>query len=198
METNIKKPFYKKGWVWVIAIIVLFIAIASSDGSDKKDTATNSNKPAVTDNSKANMSTNTNTEDKQAETKEFYKVGEVAKVDEVEISVTKVEKSKGSEFDEPKSGMEFVIVTVKIKNASKEKIDYNPFDFKLQNSKGQITDEAFSTVNQDTALQSGELAPGGEVEGSMVFEEPKGDKGLLLQYQDNMFSDDAKLQFKLN
>lgn len=33
----------------------------------------------------------------------------------------------------------------------------------LQNSKGQIEDETFSNVNEDTALKSVGLAPGGEV-----------------------------------
>ncbi|WP_370659637.1 hypothetical protein [Clostridium tyrobutyricum] len=50
----------------------------------------------------------------------------------------------------------------------------------MQNSKGQIEDETFSNVNEDTALKSGELAPGGEVEGTVVFEEIVGDKRMLL------------------
>lgn len=143
--------------------------------------------------------TNTNSSNTQKEqVKEFYQVGEPATINGAEITVLKVEKSKGTEFDKPKSGMEFVIVTVKIKNTGKDKLAYNPFYFKIQNSKGQITDIALSTVNHDTALQSGDLAPGSEVEGSLIFEEPINDSGLILQYQDNIFSKEAKLQFKLN
>ncbi|HAA63831.1 MAG TPA: DUF4352 domain-containing protein [Thermoanaerobacter sp.] len=143
--------------------------------------------------------TNTNSSNTQKEqVKEFYQVGETAAINGTEITVLKVEKSKGTEFDKPKSGMEFVIVTVKIKNTGKDKLSYNPLYFKMQNSKGQITDIAFSTINQDTALQSGDLAPGGEVEGTLIFEEPINDSGLILQYQNNIFSKEAKLQFKLN
>ena len=48
--------------------------------------------------------------------------------------------------------------------------------------------DAFTTVDQDTALKSGELIAGGKVEGTLVFEETKGDTGLVLIYNDNMWS----------
>ncbi|MDI6604042.1 MAG: DUF4352 domain-containing protein [Thermoanaerobacteraceae bacterium] len=146
-------------------------------------------------NSPTNSAQSNNTTQEKA--KQFYNVGETAKVNGAEMTVTKVEKSNGTEFDKPKDGMEFVIVTVKIKNGGKDKLSYNPFYFKMQNSKGQITDETFSTINQNTALKSGDLAVGGEVEGSIIFEEPVNDNGLVLQYQDNIFNKEAKLQFKL-
>lgn len=114
------------------------------------------------------------------------------------MTVTNVSKSNGEDFDKPKDGSEYVIVSVKIKNNSKEKVSYNALYFKMQNSKGQITDDAFTTVDQDKQLKSGELAPGGEVAGDVVFEEPVGDKALVLQYQNDIFEDGVKLQFKLN
>nr|WP_243462948.1 DUF4352 domain-containing protein [Mesobacillus boroniphilus] len=91
------------------------------------------------------------------------------------MTVTKVEKSAGSEFDQPKDGHEYVVVTVEIENAGDENISYNPFDFKMANSQGQIVDQAFTTIDTSTALQSGELAPGGKVSGTIAFEQPAGD-----------------------
>lgn len=143
-------------------------------------------------------STATSTQSNKDKLKDSYGINETAKYKDVEMTVTKVEVSNGSEFDKPKDGKEFVIATVKIQNNSDNKLSYNPFYFKVQNSQGQVEDGTFSTVNQDTALKSGELVKGGQVEGSVNFEEPIGDKGLLLQYQDNVFLDNAKLQFKLN
>lgn len=105
------------------------------------------------------------------------------------LTVTKVEKSAGGDFDKPKDGHEYVIVTVEINNAGDENISYNPFDFKMSNSQGQIVDQAFTTVDTNTALQSGELAPGGKVSGTIAFEQPAGDTNLQLQYTPSFWSD---------
>ncbi|MEY8000461.1 DUF4352 domain-containing protein [Clostridium sp. Mt-5] len=176
---------------FIIAIILIGgIGSALSDGKDKKDTSVKTSTKEV--------SQKKQDEPKKDELKDFYNVGETANYKGIQMTVTKVDKSNGSEYDKPKEGKEFVIATVKIKNGSKDKISYNPFYFKIQNSKGQIEDGTLSTVDQDTALKSGELAPGGEVEGTVIFEEPIGDKGMLLQYQDNIFSDKIKIQFKIS
>ncbi|RHW41668.1 DUF4352 domain-containing protein [Neobacillus notoginsengisoli] len=121
--------------------------------------------------------------------KEIFAVGEQVKLGDNILTVSKVAKSNGSEFDKPKAGHEFVIVTVEINNSGKKNISYNPLDFKMANSQGQIVDQAFTTVDSDTALQSGELAPGGKVSGTLSFEQPVGDKGLELHYTPDFWSD---------
>ena len=55
----------------------------------------------------------------------------------------------------------------------------------------------FTTVDQKTALSSGELASGGEVEGTVAFEEPKDDSGLVLIYQANMFNENEVIKFNI-
>ena len=125
-------------------------------------------------------------------------INEVGKYKDIAITLTGVEKSDGKRYDAPKSGMEYIIVLVKIENVGENNISYNPYDFKMMNSKKQIESHTFSTVDKDTTLSYGDLAPGGEVEGTIVFEEPIGDAELILQYYDNSFWDDApSLQFKL-
>ncbi|CEG25768.1 DUF4352 domain-containing protein [Bacillus sp. B-jedd] len=121
--------------------------------------------------------------------KEVFAVGEQVKLGDNILTVSKVAKSNGNDFDKPKAGHEFVIVTVEINNSGNENIAYNPFDFKMANSQGQIVDQAFTTVDSDTALQSGELAPGGKVTGTLSFEQPAGDKGLQLHYTPDFWSD---------
>lgn len=114
--------------------------------------------------------------------------GETGILGDGAITVTKVERSQGNEWDKPKSGKEFVIVTVSIENKGKDKLSYNPFDFKLQNSQGQQEEQAFTTIDNDTSLQSGELIPGGKVSGTIAFEQPKDDKNLVLIYNDSIWS----------
>lgn len=67
----------------------------------------------------------------------------------------------------------------------------------MQNSKGQITDQAFTTINTDTSLSNGQLASGGEILGTIAFEQPVDDEELVLKYKSNMFSS-KEVKVKLN
>lgn len=125
----------------------------------------------------------------------LYQIGQQATYERASITVEKVIKSDGNDFEKPKDGMEYVIVSIKEKNSGTDKnISYGSDCFKMQNSKGQITDSTFVSIDQNTELKSGELVPGGEVSGSLVFEEPKNDTGLVF-----MFADDntALLKFQI-
>lgn len=193
--------FMKHKIISAIGVIVVLCIIGGALGSkgNSDDTKpTTSSKSAQTSTSTKASATTKSTSDDKDKLKDSYAVGEVVKYKGIEMTVTKIEKSQGTDYDKPKDGKEFVVVTVSIKNNSSDKLSYNPFYFKMQNSSGQIEDGTFSTVNQDTALKSGDLAAGGNVTGTVIFEEPVNDKGLLLQYQDNIFSKDVKIQFKIS
>jgi len=179
-----KKPFYKKWWFWLAAIMII---AAVSSGSGEEETA----KKAVGESRETSSSAQEKTEQEQKDqpAKEEFTVGEKVQLGDNILTVTKVEKSTGSDFDQPKASHEFVIVTVEINNAGTENISYNPYDFKMANSQGQIVDQAFTTIDTDTALQSGELAAGGMVSGTIAFEQPAGDKALQLQYFPSFWSD---------
>lgn len=187
MAGKVKKPFYKKWWVWLLAVIIIG-GIASGGGEEEAT-------PKKVD-SKAKVAEAAATPDKKKEEakkeepkKEVFSVGEAVQLGKNVLTVTKVEKSNGTEFDTPQQGKEYIIVTVQIQNAGDQNISYNPFDFKMANSQGQIEDMGFTTVDSDTSLQSGELAPGGSVSGTIAFEEPVGDTGLQLQYSPSFWSD---------
>lgn len=171
---------FKKWWFWLIAIIVVF---ALAGGGGEEETATKVDGKAEETSDPAEK------EDSAPPVKEEFAVGEKVQLDANVLTITKVEKSAGSEFDQAKDGHEYVVVTVEIENAGDENISYNPFDFKMANSQGQIVDQAFTTIDTNTALQSGELAPGGKVSGTITFEQPSGDSGLQLQYTPSFWSD---------
>ena len=162
----------------IVAVIAVFMAYSMHKGLEKAvDEVSN-----ALDNSKT-------------ETLE-YNQGDVATLGDSTVKVTKVEKSQGNDWDKPKSGKEFVIITVSIENKGTGKLSYNPYDFKLQNSQGQQESIAFTTTNNDTALSSGELVAGGKVSGTIAFETTKGDKGLSLIYSDSILSS-KELKIKL-
>lgn len=117
-----------------------------------------------------------------------YTQGDKAILGNGQITVTNVKRSQGNDWDKPKKGKEFVIVTVNIENKGKDKLSYNPYDFKLQNSEGAQESTTFTTIDNDTSLTSGELIAGGKVSGTITFETTKGDKGLSLIYSDSVWS----------
>lgn len=136
-------------------------------------------------------------EDKKEEKTEFN-VGEVATFKEVEYTVVAVERHQGTnQFSKPKEGKEFVTVHIKIENKSKEKISYNPIDWKMVNSNGQ--EEGYSvTGGMDTQIHHRDLTAAGKIEGTITYEQTIGDTGLKLNYYETMFSDKAVCSFIIN
>lgn len=107
--------------------------------------------------------------------------------DDTSLTVTNVTKSNGSIYSKPASGKEYVIVSVTIKNNGKQNLAYNPYYFKMQNGNGAQEKITFFADNQDTELDTGELAPGGTVSGTLAFEEIPGD-ALTLILETDMFN----------
>ena len=189
---NCRKKQGMKLWqIILIAIVVIgIIGAVAGGGSDE---------PTSKDAGGKNESTSTEKKDEKKEEKTEFSQGETVTYKGVEFTVTNVEKTAGSEFDKAKDGYEYVIVSVKIENKSEEKISYNSFDWKMENSNGQETDTTFTPVNNDTALNSGDLNAGGVVEGSLAFEQPQGDAGLKLNYYYNaLFDENASFKIKLD
>lgn len=193
MSEHYKKPFYKKWWVWVIAVLILGAIGASLDNEESAEKE--ESKPVVSevdndtskDKNENNNKDSNNSDDEKSnnttEEKTEYGMNEKVEIEGRVLEVTNVERSSGGDFDKPKDGHEYIIVTVVIENNSENNVSYNPFYFKMKNSQGQITDQAFTIVNSSTALSSGELAAGGTVTGTIAFEQPTGDEGLQLIFE---------------
>ena len=182
---NNKKPWYKRFWVWVLIIIVIG-GIGSAAGGNKSDMSTSTTGGSA-------MS-----ETKVADTKTEFAVGETASFDDKSITITDVQRNydTGNQFAQPESGKEFVLVTVEMANNSKNSMDYNTFEFKLQDSNGVQLSESFTALSEGK-LNSGSLAAGGKVTGKMAYEVPKGDAGLKLLYQSFSFFENKTVIFNL-
>lgn len=168
----------------IILGITLVVGACGEEAADSDSGATEGSEEAeetaATDNAEAD-----NTDEVEPEE---YKIGDTVTHNNYELIVEGVEKSEGNEFEKPKDGHEFVIVKVTINNNGEEDISYNPFDFKLKNSQGQITEQGLITVDSDTSLSSGELAPGGSVTGTIPFEAPKDDPDLRLIFEPDFWT----------
>lgn len=165
----------------VIGALVLLGIVGGAAGGGSKSSTTSS-----TQTSSSSSSTT------QIEKTEF-KVGETATSDDKSITVTNVERNyqTGNQFAQPESSKEFVLVTVEISNNGKSSMDYNTYEFKMQDSNGVQQSESFSALSEGK-LNSGSLAPGGKVSGKLAYEVPSGDAGLKLLYQSfSLFSNKA-------
>lgn len=170
----------------IILVLVAVLALVLS-GCGESDAGA---KKVDSDNDSEQQQDNDN--GKEGEEQKEFSVGDHIKKDGVIRTVTNVERSDGTEFENPDDGTNFVIVNIKIENESDDEVSYNPFDYKLKNSKGQIKDSGISMIDQDNQLDSGKLAPDGEVEGSVVFQAPEDDDNsdLTLLIEDDWLSED--------
>ncbi|MBU3183120.1 DUF4352 domain-containing protein [Clostridium psychrophilum] len=170
----------------ILTVVLVAIVIIGSTGNSKMTPVANTNASVVT----------SSQVEKATVQKAIYGINETVKSNHTTVTVTNVKKANGGDYDKPKSGMEFVVVTVLIKNIGTGEIIYNPFNFKMQNSKGETTDEAITSIDSDTQLPSSSLASMREITGTLVFEQPIHDTDLVLIYRGSLLSNN--IQFKLN
>lgn len=137
---------------------------------------------------------------KDSDFQKEYKQSDVVTYKDVEYSITKVEKTKGSnKYFQAKDGYEFVKVTFKVENKSDKKISYNALDFQMVNGDGVEASVYSITAENDVQLSSGELDAGGKIEGVIIWEQKKGDTGLKVRYYENvLFDDEYTFQWTLN
>lgn len=116
-------------------------------------------------------------------------VGESIELEDRTLTVAEVERdyTPQNRFTKAESGNEYLRVFVTMTNTSNRPIDYNPFNFEVQDSNGVQKNQAI-VPEVPNNLESGNLAPDGKVEGNMVFEVPRNDNNLKLIYTTNMFS----------
>lgn len=194
-----KKKIWKRWWFWVIVVIV--IGVIGSLGGSNSDSDT----PSKISNEKSQQSVEKKEVSKESKEKveetevpdETFYVGDEITMGAYVLTVDKVKHSSGTQYDKPKKGKEFLIVTVTLKNNGEDEFDYNPYNFSVQDSNGSVTDITFTTVDSDTSLEAGSLVSGGKVSGTLAFEVPKNDKKTVLRYQPDFWSD-KEIQINLN
>lgn len=161
VKGKIKKPFYKKVWFWVLAVIVV-AAIGGSLGGEETATDT-----TVAD-------TKETTELTPAKEEPAFKVGDVVTVGDMEYTVNglEVSKSVGPSIMPTEAKGTFLIVDLTVKNNGNEAVMVDSSFFKLkegdksfeadaagsmsanQGDDGQITNSFFlENLNPDIEMQ---------------------------------------------
>jgi len=179
----VERPAKKgQGLWWKIPLgLIILIVVASAVSSGKKD------EPKLASDNQSQTSTSTTPEPKKD-----FKTGDLVDFQGKQFKVTNVKRNATSSnsFSKPKTGNEYVVVSVEITNNSDKELPYNAFYFKLQDSTGDQKSTAFAVGVTDNDLSSGTLAQKGVKKADLVFEVPKRDEGLKLIYDDSFWSKD--------
>lgn len=171
MEQQVKKPIYKRWWVWIIGIVVILIIIASGSSRPEK---------VGTTGEKA----------KQKETSMEYAIGDKIKLGNSIVSVNKVEFSQGGQFINPTEGNEWVNLNVTIENtASTQQYITTLGQMFIRDGEGNSYQVAVTnkTIENPTFGLDGTIIAKSKRTGWVGFEIKNGAQGLQFQYNGSIF-----------
>jgi len=184
-----KKPFYKKWWFWAIVVLVV-IAAASSGGGDDTNTAESpQTEPAATEPASGEAPEEEAPESEEP-AEQVAKIGDALKVGDLVFTVN--DAAMTTELKSPlgnKTG-NWMVVTVTVKNESKEAVTIDSSFFKLLESDGTVyeTDSdglMYLDTNDNFFLEK--INPKLEKQGKVLFAIPDGVTDLQLQVQTGAF-----------
>jgi hypothetical protein len=172
-----KKSLYKKWWVWIICIIVLFIIVGSFGKSEPKKISTGEQ----------------NTQKTEVDTtplKKSFVVGDKVQLGDYVLTVNDISPCPSSnQFDVPKPGYKFVAADITQENSGAEAKSYNVLDFKLQDDKDFTYTLGFSMCKQPS-FGSGTLQQNQKTRGYITFEIPKDNNPTSIIFTPSWLSSD--------
>ena len=179
-EKSNKKPFYKKWWVWVIAIII--IGALATGGEDTPTESAGGEKATPTESKK---------ESKKAEAS--VGIGQVLKVGNVEFTVngTSTSKNVGGEYGANSKGT-YLLVDVTVTNKGNESIttDTSFFQLLVDGKKFDADGSASIYANEQSDFFLEQVNPDVTNQGVVVFDvsdEVIANPDLMLQVQTGFF-----------
>jgi len=170
-----KKPFYKRVWFWIVAVIVLFGIAGALGGNDETDA--NAKKNTSSSSSQTTSSTTKKEETKKEET---YGMNQDVKVGDMiyNISSKEVSKQVGPSVYPTDAKDTFLVVTLTVTNKGNEAVTVDSSFFSLK--EGDKTFDADSSAsmsaNQDESGQITnsfflqKLNPDVSLSGKVVFD----------------------------
>lgn len=120
------------------------------------------------------------------------KIGEAAKAENLELIVKDVNRAyqPSDDYYTPEEGKRYVAVNVDLKNVGSSSETFSSYDFKMRDSTGLETSEAY-VGSYAGRLSSGSLAAGGATTGTVVFEVPTAEQNLTLVFMPSFVGDEV-------
>lgn len=132
------------------------------------------------------------------EVKDTFAVGETAEMNDVQVTLTSYKQSKGSEFNKPSDGNEFVLIEFEIVNNSDSEIAISSIA-----SFEAYADDYALNYSLESLLEKGEqnqldgtVASGKKMKGVIGYEVPIDWKNIEVHFVDNVWSNN-KWKFEI-
>lgn len=148
---KVKKPFYKRVWFWILAVIlIVIIGSALNGGSD-------SNKASDNGGEKVTKSSTSASSSKEEKSDTFYKIGDTVKVGDAEYTLNSVELTDERNQFEENQPAQVVKITYTVKNDGDSDIPVG-MDVEVYGSDNKKSE----TYPNDNTM--GSVAPGKEMD----------------------------------
>lgn len=156
----------------LLGVLALVIMACGSSANAGTSVGTNGNSTTTSGSSSSNK---------------HFKVGDQVKIgDNFIVTINSFKTNPGDEFDQPKSGNEFVVVDLTIKNVGSDEQDISTIlQCTLKDSTGQKYNETF--ISNLTA-PDGKLAAGDLVKGQVAYEVPKAQHDFTFDFEADIIS----------
>lgn len=183
-----KKGSCLKTILIVIAVIVVLGVIGSIFGEEEKPEKVGD---VSTDTQSEEPSGETEIEPKEdSEEQTLFKQGEVAEMNDVQVTLMGYEESTGSEFNTPAEGNVFVLANFEIANNSDSELSISSAlsfeayadDYALNYSFGALMEKT------DSTQLDGTIAPGKKMNGWIGYEVPADWSNIEIHFTDNVWS----------
>lgn len=179
-------------WI-VIAVVVLVVIGAAAGGKDD-------NEPKKVGDTKVSTKSNDNSSDARpadAETviseeldkETTFKKGEIAELNNVQVTLIDYKESTGSEYNKPADGKVFLLAEFEIANNTDKELAISSMlsfeayadDYKLDYSLGAMIDKEGSQLD-------GSIAAGKKMKGWIGWEVPQDYQNVEIHFTDNVWS----------
>ncbi|MCU2262299.1 DUF4352 domain-containing protein, partial [Enterococcus faecalis] len=148
---KVKKPFYKRVWFWILAVIlIVIIGSALNGGSD-------SNKASDNGGEKVTKSSTSASSSKEEKSDTFYKIGDTVKVGDAEYTLNSVELTDERNQFEENQPAQVIKITYTVKNDGDSDIPVG-MDVEVYGSDNKKSE----TYPNDNTM--GSVAPGKEMD----------------------------------
>ena len=171
---KVSKPFYKKIWFWIVAVII--VAGIGGAGSDE---------PKVVSEGDGSTTETSQIQENNPSKVKTFKIGDVVELDDFRITVNGIRTSNGSQFIKPSEGNEYLYIDATVENISnEEQVVSSVIMFKVVDQDGRAMNQ--SIVDDANGQLDGTIGSGRKISGEYVVEVPTGATGLELQFDSSL------------
>ncbi len=177
-HTQTKRPVWKRWWFWIGAVVVLVVVVSMSGGGDSQTTEDAGGS--------GGGDTNSTSEAKAG-------IGDSVADGQFTFSVTDVkcgESSIGNGFLREEAQGQYCLVDMKVKNTGSEPatMDSSSQYMYIGDKEYTTSSDALLSLKDSENFFLQEINPGNAVEGTMVFDIPKGGTPDRIELHDSPFS----------